>query len=103
MNFSFYGIPVTMHNSPGLLMAFLWIILAILTLCFFFDLPVKIISNKKFHFIFFCVSQNDHKSRTNSVKNYSIRQACKWVYMLCKKPVILVSRILSVSTIGYKT
>jgi hypothetical protein len=30
-----------MHNSPGLLMAILWIILAILTLFFFFDLPVS--------------------------------------------------------------
>jgi hypothetical protein len=30
-----------MHNSPGLLMAILWIILALLTLFFFFDLPVS--------------------------------------------------------------
>lgn len=38
LNFSLLGIPVTMHNSPGLLMAILWIILGVLTVFFFFDL-----------------------------------------------------------------
>jgi ceroid-lipofuscinosis MFS transporter 7 len=44
MDFTLLGIHVTMHNSPGLLMAILWIILAILTVFFFFDLPLSIVS-----------------------------------------------------------
>jgi len=44
MDFKLFGIPVTMHNSPGLLMAILWILLAILTLFFFFDLPLSVVS-----------------------------------------------------------
>ena len=44
MNFTLFGIPVTMYNSPGLLMAILWIILAVLTVFFFFDLPLSVVS-----------------------------------------------------------
>jgi hypothetical protein len=44
MDFKLVGIRVTMHNSPGLLMAILWIILALLTLFFFFDLSPSAVS-----------------------------------------------------------
>ena len=50
MKFSLFGIEVTMYNSPGLLMAILWIILAVLAFFFFVDLPVptvRLISIKK--------------------------------------------------------
>lgn len=46
MNFNLLGIPVTMHNSPGLLMAILWIVLAILTIFFFFDLPQTMVKKR---------------------------------------------------------
>ncbi len=47
MDFTLIGIHVTMHNSPGLLMAILWIILAILSFFFFYDLPLSVVSFKK--------------------------------------------------------
>jgi hypothetical protein len=47
MNFTLVGIHVTMHNSPGLLMAILWIILAILSFFFFYDSPLSAVSFKK--------------------------------------------------------
>lgn len=46
MHFTFLGLPVTMYNSPGLLMAILWIILGILTIFFFFDLPVTVVRER---------------------------------------------------------
>ena len=44
LNFDIFGLPVNVHNSPGLLMAILWIILILLTLCLFFDSPIRIVS-----------------------------------------------------------
>ncbi|CAF1086759.1 unnamed protein product [Rotaria sp. Silwood1] len=80
MNFVLFGIRVTMYNSPGLLMAILWLILAILTLFFFFDLPL---------------SSGDHKVLANPLKDYSFRQALKRVFTICKQPVIIVLLITS--------
>jgi len=80
MNFKLFGIHVTMYNSPGLLMAILWIILAILTLFFFFDLPL---------------SATDRKSSSNSLNDYSFNQAFKRAYTICKNPVIIVLLITS--------
>ncbi|CAF0880778.1 unnamed protein product [Adineta steineri] len=80
MNFKLLGIQVTMHNSPGLIMAILWIILAFLTVFFFFDLPL---------------SATDRKSLANSMNDYSVNQAFKRACKICKKPVIIVLLITS--------
>ncbi|CAF0904974.1 unnamed protein product [Adineta ricciae] len=80
MKFTFLGIEVTMYNSPGLIMALLWIVLMFLTFFFFYDLPL---------------SATDRKSLTNSMNDYSIQQAFKRLFSMCKKPVILVLLITS--------
>ncbi|UJR37173.1 hypothetical protein I4U23_029882 [Adineta vaga] len=80
MKFTFLGIEVTMYNSPGLLMAILWIILIVLTLFFFSDLPLSV---------------TDRKSFSNSTNDYSVQQAMKRLSTMCKKPVILVLLITS--------
>ncbi|CAF3969269.1 unnamed protein product [Rotaria sp. Silwood2] len=77
MNFVLFGIPVTMYNSPGLLMAILWFILAILTLFFFFDLTLSSVI------------------LTNPLNDYSFKQALKRVCTICKQPVIIVLLITS--------
>lgn len=53
MKFIFLGVQVTVHNSPGLLMAILWIILAFLTVFFFFDLPTSTVSFDDFIKLYF--------------------------------------------------
>ncbi|CAF3909842.1 unnamed protein product [Rotaria magnacalcarata] len=80
MKFNLLGINVTMHNAPGLLMAILWAILALLTVFFFFDLPTTTVN---------------HKSISNSLNDYTFLQAMKRVYKICKQPVIIVLLITS--------
>ncbi|CAF3126032.1 unnamed protein product [Rotaria socialis] len=80
MKFNLLGINVTMHNAPGLLMAILWAILALLTVFFFFDLPTTTIN---------------HNSVSNSLNDYTFLQAMKRVYKICKQPVIIVLLITS--------
>jgi ceroid-lipofuscinosis MFS transporter 7 len=43
-NFELFGLVVTMYNAPGLLMAILWVTVGILTIFFFYDSPVTIVS-----------------------------------------------------------
>ena len=93
MNFYLFDIHVAMHNSPGLLMAVLWIILAVLTLFFFFDLPsseVCFIQKKNKDLIFFSFFKINEKSSSKLLNDYSFKQAFKRVYTICRKPVIIV-------------
>ena len=47
-DFKLFGLPVTMYNAPGLLMATLWFIVILLTMCFFYDAPIRVVSSNKF-------------------------------------------------------
>jgi len=44
INFTMSSLTVTVYNAPGLLMAILWFIEGIVTICFFHDLPATIVS-----------------------------------------------------------
>jgi hypothetical protein len=56
-----FGLPVTVYNAPGLLMAMLWFIAGIVTIFFYHDLPVTIVGGNQlwkinkffFHFSLF--------------------------------------------------
>ena len=91
MNFTFVGIHVTMHNSPGLIMAVLWILLAILTVLFFHDLPT---SSVRFP-ARTVTDPSPFASVQNTLKfssgDRSFTQAVRRAGAICKKPVIIVS------------
>ncbi|CAF1337630.1 unnamed protein product [Adineta steineri] len=84
LNFKLFGLQVTMYNAPGLLMAVLWVVVILLTLCFFYDSPIAI---------------TDPKSLSEVLKNNSFRQVYKYCLSLIKSPVIMV--LLATSFIAY--
>ncbi|CAF0773187.1 unnamed protein product [Adineta steineri] len=84
LNFKLFGLQVTMYNAPGLLMAVLWVVVILLTLCFFYDSPMAI---------------TDPKSLSEVLKNNSFRQVYKYCLSLIKSPVIMV--LLATSFIAY--
>jgi len=47
LNFTMFGLPVTVNNAPGLLMASLWFIMLIVTIFFFHDLAATIVSGNQ--------------------------------------------------------
>ncbi|CAF1006581.1 unnamed protein product [Rotaria sordida] len=75
MNFTLFGLNVTIYNSPGLLMAILWIITLILTIFFFFDAPKTI---------------NEEKSSSEGCNRNSLAFVCKRISSTCRKPTIIV-------------
>ncbi|CAF0995124.1 unnamed protein product [Adineta ricciae] len=79
-DFKLFGLPVTVQNAPGLLMAILWFIVILLTMCFFYDAPIR---------------AHDAQSLSNIIRNNSCCQACQQCGKLCKNPVILVLLITS--------
>lgn len=99
LDFTFLGLNVTMYNSPGLLMAVLWIILAFLTTFFFFDLPsstVRSWSTGMDHLFFSLSPFKTHgKSLSSSFNNSPFNEACRRACAICKKPVIIVRSRLS--------
>ncbi|CAF1259720.1 unnamed protein product [Rotaria sp. Silwood1] len=75
MDFKILGFHVTVYNSPGLLMAFLWTITLILTIFFFFDIPRAI---------------NEQKSQSERWSCSSLADTCKRISVTCKKPTIII-------------